>query len=77
MKQAALRPVAIFTIAVLALQIAVGAGAALTDNGLFNGLHVAIATLVWSGMLSIALLTAPRSDRVAVTSALSAEKGPA
>ncbi|HYL07725.1 MAG TPA: COX15/CtaA family protein [Candidatus Udaeobacter sp.] len=77
MKQAALRPVAIFTLVVLALQIAVGAGAALTDLGFFNGLHVAIATLVWSGMLSIALLTASRSDRVTIATGLSAGKEPA
>lgn len=70
MRQDALRPVAIGTIVVLALQIAVGAGAALTNSILFNGLHVAIATLVWSGVLSVAVLTAARSDRVAVPSSV-------
>ena len=73
-RQPALRRVGIFTIAVLALQVAVGAGAALTDTGLFNGLHVSIATLVWSGMLSIALLTAPRSDRVPVLPRVAVER---
>src|SRR5204863_163402 len=58
-----LRLVAIATLAVFGLQVAVGAGSALTDGALFNGLHVAIATLVWSGVLSIALLTVARSDR--------------
>jgi heme A synthase len=77
MRHAALRPVGMLTIFVFALQIAVGAGAALTDLGLINGLHVAIATLVWSGMLSIALLTAARSDRVTIASGLSAGKEPA
>ena len=74
MSQLALRRVAIFTIVVLALQVAVGAGAALTDTGLFNGLHVSIATLVWSGMLSIALFTSPRSDRVRASSHVAVEK---
>jgi heme A synthase len=60
---ARLRAVAIATLVVFGLQVAVGAGSALTDGALFNGLHVAIATLVWSGMLAIALLTAPRTDR--------------
>lgn len=77
MKEAALRPVATFTLVVLALQVAIGAGSALTDDGLFNGLHVAIATLVWSGMLSMAVLTVPRSDRASVRSGFSIEKRPA
>lgn len=74
MKEAALRPVALGTLSVLALQVAVGAGAAITDSGLFNGLHVAIATLVWSGMLSIAVLTLPRSDRESLSSVLAIEQ---
>lgn len=65
--------VAIATLVVLALQVAVGAGAALTDGELFNGLHVAIATLVWAGILSTALLTLPRTDHVPVMT-LAAEK---
>ena len=76
-RQATLRPVAWATLGVLALQVAVGAAAALTGSALFNGLHVAIATLVWSGMLSIALLTLPRADRERSMSRLAVEKRPA
>lgn len=57
-----LRVVAAATLTVVALQVAVGAGSALTDAALFNGLHVAMATLVWSGVLATALLTLPRAD---------------
>ena len=77
MRRAALRPAALATLVVFALQVAVGAGAALTAAALFNGLHVAIATLVWSGMLSIALLTLPRADRERSMSRLAVEKRPA
>ncbi len=73
----ATRRVAMLTLGVLALQVAVGAVAALTDVGLFTGLHVALATLVWSGMLSLALLTVARSDRVRVTASLAVGKKPA
>jgi heme A synthase len=65
--------VAVGTLVVFALQVAVGAAAAVSDAALFNGLHVAIATLVWAGMLSIVLLTLPRTDRVAAIS-LTAER---
>jgi heme A synthase len=71
------RVVATATLVVLGLQVAVGAGSALTDNALFNGLHVGIATLVWAGMLSIALLTVPRSDRVLASARLSVDQRPA
>jgi heme A synthase len=71
---ARLRAVAIATLVVFGLQVAVGAGSALTDGALFNGLHVAIATLVWSGMLAIALLTAPRTDREPALSRLAVNK---
>jgi len=77
LRQASVRPVALVTLLVLGLQVAVGAAAALTNAALFNGLHVAIATLVWSGMLSIALLTLPRTDRERVMSRLAVEKRPA
>lgn len=70
-----LRRVAIATLAVLAVQIAVGAGAAVTDAAIFNGMHVAIATLVWSGMLSIALLTVARTDRITTATSLAVERG--
>jgi len=74
---AAARRVAIVTLVVFGLQVAVGAGSALTDNGLFNGLHVAIATIVWSGVLSIALLTVPRRDRAPALARLAVDKRPA
>ena len=58
-----MRFAAISTIVVLALQVAVGAGSALTDSTFFNGLHVALATLLWAGVLVTALLAWPRADR--------------
>jgi len=73
MRRPGLSGVAVATLVVLALQIAVGAGAALTDGAFFNGLHVAMATLVWAGILSTALLTLPRADRVPAVS-LTTEK---
>jgi heme A synthase len=76
-RQAVLRPVAIATLVVFALQIAIGVGAAVTDSGLFNGLHVAIATMVWAGMLSLALLAQPRADSEAALARLAVERGPA
>ena len=72
-----LAPAAIATLVVFALQVAVGAGAALTDGSLFNGLHVALATLVWAGTLATAMLTLPRADRDVQTSHLAVEKGSA
>jgi protoheme IX farnesyltransferase len=77
LRVAAARRVAIVTLVVFGLQVAVGAGSALTDNGLFNGLHVAIATIVWSGVLSIALLTVPRRDRAPALARLAVDKRPA
>ena len=70
-------PASLATLAVFGLQVAVGAGSALTDGMLFNGLHVALATLVWSGTLVTALLTLPRADRDVQTSLLAVEKGTA
>lgn len=63
MRRPGLTGVAAATLVVLGLQVAVGAGAALTDAALFNGLHVAMATLVWAGVLSTTLMTLPRADR--------------
>ncbi len=77
MREAPTRRVAVATLVVFGLQVAVGAGSALTDNALFNGLHVAIATLVWSGVLLIGLLILPRSDRAAALSRLAVDKRPA
>lgn len=71
------RVVAIATLVVFGLQVAVGAGAALTDAAMFNGLHVAIATLVWAGVLSVALLNIPRADRALALSRLAMDKRPA
>ncbi len=72
-----LAAVSIATLAVFALQVAVGAFAAVTDAALFNGFHVALATLVWAGVLTTALLTFPRTDRDAQVSRLAVEKGSA
>jgi len=69
--------VSIATLAVFALQVGVGAFAAVTDAALFNGFHVAFATLVWAGVLATALLTLPRTDRDAQLSRLAVEKGTA
>jgi heme A synthase len=76
-RRAETRPVALATLTVFALQVAVGAGAAVTGAAFFNGLHVAIATLVWAGVLSIALLNLPRTDRVATFARLEVDKRPA
>jgi heme A synthase len=73
----ALAPASIATLVIFALQVAVGAGAAVTDGALFNGFHVALATLVWAGTLTTALLTLPRADRDAQTSRLAVERGSA
>jgi heme A synthase len=69
-----LKAVSIATLAVLGLQIAVGAGAAVTDGALFNGLHVALGTLVWAGVLTTALLALPRTDRDQRVSRLAVER---
>jgi heme A synthase len=72
-----LRRAAIATLVVFAVQVAVGAGAAVTDAAFFNGLHVALATLVWAGILSTALLTLPRTDRAPALVRLEVGKRPA
>jgi heme A synthase len=54
---------ATLAIAALAVQVAIGAGSALKGGALFDGLHVALATLVWSGVLMTTLLALPRADR--------------
>jgi heme A synthase len=56
-------PIAIAAIAALVLQVAIGAGSAITGSAVFDGLHVALATLVWSGVLATTLLTLPRADK--------------
>jgi heme A synthase len=65
------------TLAVFAAQVAVGAGAAVTDGAFFNGLHVGLATLVLSGILTTALLTLPRTDASAELSRLAMGKSSA
>ena len=77
MSERSLRPAAVVTLIVLALQVAVGAGAAVTDAAAFNGFHVAIATLVWAGVLSIGLLTLPRTDARQALAHLAVDKRPA
>ena len=65
------------TLFVFAAQLAVGAGAAITDTAFFNGLHIALATLVWAGVLTTALLTLPRADRSPELSRLTVERSSA
>jgi heme A synthase len=77
MRRSETRPVAIATLIVLGLQVAIGAGAAVTDAALLTGLHVAIATLVWAGVLTIALLNLPRVDGVPALARLAVDKRPA
>jgi heme A synthase len=74
LRRPGLRGVAVGTLAVFAIQVGVGAGAALTDGAFFNGLHVAIATLVWAGMLFVALLTLPRTDHETSMSRLAVDQ---
>jgi heme A synthase len=69
-----MRVFAVATLVVLALQVAVGAGAAITDAALANGLHVAMATLLWSAVLTTALLALPRADRQPVAAQLRTER---
>ncbi len=64
------------TIVVLVAQAAVGAASAFTDAPLANGLHVALATLVWGGVCTTALLIFPRSDRSPVSAQLRVERTP-
>lgn len=54
---------AVTALLVLLAQVAVGAASAITNGAVANGLHVALATLVWSSVLATALLALPRSDR--------------
>jgi heme A synthase len=72
-----LRAASIATLLVLVLQVAVGAGAAVTDDAFFNGLHIGLATLVWAGVVATALLPLPRADRDAQPSRVAMENRPA
>jgi heme A synthase len=71
-----LRLLAVATAIVLLLQVAVGAASAITGAAAANGLHVAIATLVWSGVLATALLALPRADRASEPARLQIQKTP-
>ena len=71
-----LRFFAVATAVVLLLQAAIGAVAAITDAAAANGLHVAMATLVWSGVLTTALLAVPRADRASARARLQVQKTP-
>jgi heme A synthase len=72
-----LRIIAIATLTIFGLQVGVGAGAAITDGAFFNGFHVAVATLVWAGVLATAILTLPRADREVQPARMIVERGPA
>ena len=74
-RQPGLAAMSIATLVVLAVQVAIGAGSAITANELYNGLHVALATLVWAGVLTTTLLTLPRTDRAPQLSRLAVEQG--
>jgi len=73
---AGMRFFAAATLVVLAVQVGVGAASALTNAAFANGLHVALATLVWSGVVTTALLTAPRADRSPAPARLHVERTP-
>jgi heme A synthase len=57
-----MRVIAGAAIAAFVLQVLVGAGSAVGGGALFDGFHVALATLVWSGVLATTLLAFPRAD---------------
>jgi heme A synthase len=71
-----LRLSAAATAIVLLLQVGIGAASAITGAAAANGLHVAIATLVWSGVLVTALLALPRADRASARALLQIQKTP-
>jgi len=65
------------TIAIFAAQVAVGAGSAIAGGAFFDGFHVALATLVWAGVLTTALLTLPRADVAGELSSLAVDRSSA
>jgi heme A synthase len=67
-----MRPIAMGTLMVFLLQVAVGAASAYSNAAVADGVHVALATLVWSGVLTTALLALPRADRAAEPAGLRA-----
>ena len=58
----AARPIAWATLTSLAAQIAVGAAVGITDQALFLALHVALATVVWAGIVAITVLFLRRPE---------------
>jgi heme A synthase len=64
------RNFAVGTAVALALQVVLGAASAITDSALANGIHVALATLVWGGVCTTAFLALPRADRASVQAPL-------
>ena len=69
-----MRAVAGAAIAAFALQVLVGAGSAVGGGALFDGFHVALATLVWSGVLATTLLALPRADNELELSRLAVDR---
>ena len=65
------------TIAIFGVQVAVGAGSAIAGGAFFDGFHVALATLVWAGVLTTALLTLPRADVAGELSSLAVDRSSA
>lgn len=61
--EGAIRVAAWLTIVILTMQVVVGAFSAVTAAALFDGMHVALASAVFAGILTTALLTVPRADR--------------
>ena len=58
-----MRLVAGAAIVAFLLQVAVGVGSAIGGGAVFDGIHVALASLVFSGVLATTLLSLPRADR--------------
>ena len=65
------------TIAIFGVQVAVGAGSAIAGGAFFDGFHVALATLVWAGVLTTALLTLRRADVAGELSSLAVDRSSA
>lgn len=63
--------------AAFVLQVAVGAGSAINGGAFFDGLHVALATLVWSGVLAATVLAFPRADTQTELSELAVDRSSA
>ena len=57
-----LRPAAALTGLALVFQVAAGGAAAVLDNGAADGVHVALGSLVWLGVVTLAALCFPRPE---------------